>query len=327
MQWRMARGGRAWRGYFPAGGELTSGRPDWKEGLYFGAELPDDHPLVRARTPIHGRNLFPDLPGFREDVLAYLEALTRLGHALMEGLALSLGLEASYFAASLHGRSAHPLPHLQLPVPPRSGREGRALGRGRAHRLRPAHHPVAGRRRRPRGEDPRGLDRGAAGARVVRLQHRRHARPHDGRPLPLDPASRRPQHLRARPPVAPLLLRSPLRGAGASPSPAWSPRPTTARRAGTRRTSTPSRAPTATICSARSPRSSRSCAARFSEAGPRSASRGAVASGQRNLQPRKVARALRQGMGEARGYHERVAGLTAGRLPSDSRRAEPRARR
>lgn len=98
MQWRMARGGRAWRGYFPAGGELTSGRPDWKEGLYFGAELPDDHPMVRARTPVHGRNLFPDLPGFREDVLAYLEALTRLGHVLMEGLALSLGLEASYFA-------------------------------------------------------------------------------------------------------------------------------------------------------------------------------------------------------------------------------------
>src|ERR1700733_8966971 len=32
----MARGGRAWRGYFPVGGELTSGRPDRKEGLYFG---------------------------------------------------------------------------------------------------------------------------------------------------------------------------------------------------------------------------------------------------------------------------------------------------
>ena len=39
MQWRMPLGGRAWRGYFPAGGELTSGRPDWKEGLYLGSEL------------------------------------------------------------------------------------------------------------------------------------------------------------------------------------------------------------------------------------------------------------------------------------------------
>lgn len=32
----MLRGGRAWRGYFPVGGELTSGKPDQKEGLYFG---------------------------------------------------------------------------------------------------------------------------------------------------------------------------------------------------------------------------------------------------------------------------------------------------
>ena len=70
----MSLGGRAWRGYFPAGGELTSGRPDWKEGLYLGSELPDDHPQVRARTPLHGRNLFPSLPGFREAVLAYLGA-------------------------------------------------------------------------------------------------------------------------------------------------------------------------------------------------------------------------------------------------------------
>src|SRR5689334_16662283 len=35
----MSRGGRAWRGYFPVRGELTSGRPDLKEGVYFGAEL------------------------------------------------------------------------------------------------------------------------------------------------------------------------------------------------------------------------------------------------------------------------------------------------
>jgi isopenicillin N synthase-like dioxygenase len=98
MRWRMSLGGRAWRGYFPAGGELTSGHPDWKEGLYFGSELPDEAPLVRSRTPLHGRNLFPDQPGFRETVLAYLGALTRLGHTLMEGIALSLGLDASYFS-------------------------------------------------------------------------------------------------------------------------------------------------------------------------------------------------------------------------------------
>jgi isopenicillin N synthase-like dioxygenase len=99
---RMALGGRAWRGYFPVGGELTSGLPDRKEGIYFGAELEASHPLVRAGTPLHGSNLFPaEIPELRRAVLAYLEALTRLGHTVMEGIALSLGLEASYFRAQI----------------------------------------------------------------------------------------------------------------------------------------------------------------------------------------------------------------------------------
>jgi isopenicillin N synthase-like dioxygenase len=96
---RMALGGRAWRGYFRVGDELTSGKPDQKEGLYFGAELPAEDPRVLAGTPLHGPNLFPIRPeGFRATVLEYMAALTRLGHHLMAGLALSLGLEESYFA-------------------------------------------------------------------------------------------------------------------------------------------------------------------------------------------------------------------------------------
>ena len=46
----MTRGGRAWRGYFPLGGELTSGRPDRKEGIYFGTELGANDPRPHART-------------------------------------------------------------------------------------------------------------------------------------------------------------------------------------------------------------------------------------------------------------------------------------
>jgi isopenicillin N synthase-like dioxygenase len=99
LEIRMARGGRAWRGYFPPGAELTSGRPDLKEGLYFGAELPAEHPKVRAGTPLHGPNLFPAHPaGLRAAVLDYLTALTALGHRLMAGVALSLDLPESYFA-------------------------------------------------------------------------------------------------------------------------------------------------------------------------------------------------------------------------------------
>ena len=98
MSIRMELGGPAWRGYFPAGQVLTSGKPDRKEGIYFGAELPPDHPLVTDGTPLHGPNLFPEnLPAFRSVVLTYLDEMTRLGQTLMSGIALSLGLDGSYF--------------------------------------------------------------------------------------------------------------------------------------------------------------------------------------------------------------------------------------
>jgi isopenicillin N synthase-like dioxygenase len=97
MQIAMSRGGRAWRGYFPVGNELTSGKPDQKEGIYFGTELPINHPAVQQEKPLHGGNLFPEIPGFRETVLEYMDALTQLGHALMRGFAIGLGLNEYYF--------------------------------------------------------------------------------------------------------------------------------------------------------------------------------------------------------------------------------------
>ncbi len=82
----MPLGGRAWRGWFPLGGELTSGVPDGKEGIYFGAELP-----VEDR-PMHGPNLFPERPeGLRDAVLAHLDAMAALGTLLVAGLDLGLG--------------------------------------------------------------------------------------------------------------------------------------------------------------------------------------------------------------------------------------------
>ena len=97
----MVRGGRAWRGYFPVGAELTSGRPDLKEGLYFGTELPPDDPRVVAGLPLHGPNLFPDaVPDLRPAVLSYVEALTGVAQAVLRGVAVSLDLPAEYFAAS-----------------------------------------------------------------------------------------------------------------------------------------------------------------------------------------------------------------------------------
>ena len=94
----MERGGRAWRGYFPVGAELTSGRPDRKEGIYFGTELSADDPHVRAGLPLHGANLFPrQVPELRAAVLEYMDAVTRTAQAVLAGIAMSLGLDAYYF--------------------------------------------------------------------------------------------------------------------------------------------------------------------------------------------------------------------------------------
>jgi isopenicillin N synthase-like dioxygenase len=98
----MARGGRAWRGWFPLGGELTSGVPDGKEGLYFGAELGPDHPRVAAGTPLHGANLFPtEPPDLGPAVLAWLDAMTALGHRLAELVGVALGLDPRWFERHL----------------------------------------------------------------------------------------------------------------------------------------------------------------------------------------------------------------------------------
>jgi isopenicillin N synthase-like dioxygenase len=98
----MPLAGRAWRGWFPVGGELTSGTPDRKEGIYFGSELGPDDPRVQAGIPLHGANLFPEYPPqLRATVLEVIDAFTTLGHQLMVGFALALGLDADWFDREL----------------------------------------------------------------------------------------------------------------------------------------------------------------------------------------------------------------------------------
>lgn len=101
LQIAMPKAGRAWRGFFPIGGELTSGRPDLKEGVYFGTELPATDPRVKAGVPMHGANLWPEgMPAFREAVSEFMMQTTRAAHSVMRGVALSLGLEPDYFATT-----------------------------------------------------------------------------------------------------------------------------------------------------------------------------------------------------------------------------------
>lgn len=98
MEISMDKGGKAWRGYFALLDELTANKPDYKEGIYFGEELPNDHPKVQKGVFMHGKNLFPStVHELEEVVLEYISKLTHLGHKIMRYLSLSLGLNEYYF--------------------------------------------------------------------------------------------------------------------------------------------------------------------------------------------------------------------------------------
>jgi isopenicillin N synthase-like dioxygenase len=92
----MSRAGSAWRGWFPLGGELTSGVADRKEGYYFGVELPPDP------RPMHGPNLWPARPDeLASTVTAWMTGMERLGQHLLTLMAVGLGRPPEFFASGL----------------------------------------------------------------------------------------------------------------------------------------------------------------------------------------------------------------------------------
>ena len=119
----MAVGGTAWRGWFPLGGELTSGMPDGKEGYYFGAELPPDP------RPMHGPNIWPARPhGLRAAVTEWMVEMEALGQRLLASMAVGLGLGPTFF---LDGLTAEPTPLFRIfRYPPQAAGDTSSWGVG-----------------------------------------------------------------------------------------------------------------------------------------------------------------------------------------------------
>ncbi|NYZ17674.1 isopenicillin N synthase family oxygenase [Azospirillum sp. RWY-5-1] len=96
------------RGYFPLKGEVTDTAfgGDPKEGFDISLELPAD----AAAGPYHrlrGPNQWPEgVPGFRERLTDYYDALSDLGRTLSRGFALALDLPEGFFAAKLGAPTA-----------------------------------------------------------------------------------------------------------------------------------------------------------------------------------------------------------------------------
>jgi isopenicillin N synthase-like dioxygenase len=87
------------RGYVGVAGERldTKASPDQKEAFNIGFELPPDDPELLAGKPFRGVNLWPNLPGWRDQVLAYYDACMTLQLTIHRGFALDLGIDEDFF--------------------------------------------------------------------------------------------------------------------------------------------------------------------------------------------------------------------------------------
>jgi isopenicillin N synthase-like dioxygenase len=76
----------------------TNTRPDLNEAFFVKRERAPDDPLLRSGRRFAGPNRWPDdLPGFRDTVLAYTEAVDALGRRLLPACAVALELPLDYF--------------------------------------------------------------------------------------------------------------------------------------------------------------------------------------------------------------------------------------
>lgn len=88
------------RGWAHVGSEQQDGadHPDRKEAFNIGLELAANDPRVVAGEPFRGPNLWPDVPDFREAMLAYYAEMLALGVKLHEAVATDLGVPPDFFA-------------------------------------------------------------------------------------------------------------------------------------------------------------------------------------------------------------------------------------
>jgi isopenicillin N synthase-like dioxygenase len=111
------------RGWFELAEEQLdpNALPDRKEGFNIGLELAPGDP--RFAQPFRGENFWPDLPGWRDTMLAYFNQVWSLGTALHRGFSLDLGLDEHFFDDKLDAPLAT-LRLLRYPPAPDDGADG-----------------------------------------------------------------------------------------------------------------------------------------------------------------------------------------------------------
>ena len=86
--------------------------PDNKEAYNVGLDLEPDDPELLAGKAFRALNAWPDLPGFRETLLAYFDACAALGARIHRAFARDLGIATDFFA----GKFDRPMATLAPPA-------------------------------------------------------------------------------------------------------------------------------------------------------------------------------------------------------------------
>lgn len=91
------------RGYVPMKGESLdpSQPPDLKEAFNIGLDLAPDDPRILAGEPFRAVNQWPAIPGWREIMLAYFDAVCALGRQIHRAIALDVGAPPDFFEDKL----------------------------------------------------------------------------------------------------------------------------------------------------------------------------------------------------------------------------------
>lgn len=117
------------RGYYGILEERTATGPDFREVLTFGKDLPEDHPYVSSGH--YKPNQYPDnIPGFKELIKEYFQEMETLGTKLIEGIAISLGLNDNYFYENYTKDPHNVLLLVNYPPPKRELKEDEFWGVG-----------------------------------------------------------------------------------------------------------------------------------------------------------------------------------------------------
>jgi isopenicillin N synthase-like dioxygenase len=91
-------------------------KPNQNESFFVSHDRGADHPDVVAGVPLRGRNQWPDgLPGFREDVMAYVKALEALCTRMIPAFAVALDLQPDYFTTMFEDEAHLTLRMLHYP--------------------------------------------------------------------------------------------------------------------------------------------------------------------------------------------------------------------